>query len=132
MWTWQNKAKSVRLIKGLSRTEWFAFPNRPSRPKTISIPGAMGENRNPHTVSTVSRGTGALIVLSSVEMCWSFYLNEQVFGADKHVPGRYQSRNSALAGKGVVEESLIEALYCFHQNNECSKCEVVHTQRRPP
>ena len=65
-------------------------------------------------------------------MCWSFYLNEQIFGADKHVPGRYQSRNSALAGKGVVEESLIEALYCFHQNNECSKCEVVHTQRRPP
>jgi len=44
-------------------------------------------------------------------------IHEQIFGADKHVPGRYQSRNSALAGKGVVEESLIEALYCFHQNN---------------
>src|SRR5215472_4801435 len=27
-------------------------------------------------------------------------------------------------------ECRIEALYCFHQNNECSKCEVVHTQRR--
>jgi len=48
--------------------------------------------------------------------------NEQILGADKQVPGRGQSdqsRNSALAGKGVVEESLIEVLYCFHQNNEC-------------
>jgi hypothetical protein len=31
---------------------------------------------------------------------------------------------------GLAPASLIEALYCFHQNDDGSKCEVVHTS--PP
>src|SRR5215831_6669568 len=70
---------------------------------------------------------------------WPDQTLDQAFGLREVLVASHISRLASRdAAKSLLStlvsessgECRIEALYCFHQNNECSKCEVVHTQRR--
>jgi hypothetical protein len=41
--------------------------------------------------------------------------------------GRVLINTSVVQKIALTARTLVKVLYCFHQNNECSKCEVVHT-----